>query len=406
MLRCGWLCCRVVLLLATLECTLLAASSMASDTTSVRRSRRGGGGEISTTTARAVVRPHVLFVMADDLGHGDLGHFNGGRTHTPAIDELIADGLTLASYYTFKICSPSRAAFHTGRYPWGMGWYDMESDGDHCTSEYELLPSLLRKQGYAPHALGKWDLGFVEARCHPTRHARGGYDSWMGYYEACLQDYWSHTFGVGTTIACQNYGANISSNLKDLSNCTGVDCIGVAEELTGVYNARAFTAEAVRIIEAHVAQAKSTSLFMYLAYHNVHLACGASYGTGLHAPCSTVLSAPNERIRDDTFKVQSAMLTELDFGVGNSSAALKRTGLWENSVLIFASDNGGPLNHGTNGPKSRGGKWTFWEGGCARKVCSLPVPGRNTGCACAARLVVVQGECRVLHQRSSATPFC
>lgn len=295
-------------------------------------------------------RPHLLFVMADDLGHGDLGHFNGGRTHTPTIDGLIADGLTLASYYTFKICSPSRASFHTGRYPWGMGWYDMESDGDHCTAEYELLPSLLRKQGYVTHAIGKWDLGFVEARCHPTRHTRGGYNSWMGYYEACLQDYWSHTFGLGTTIACQKYGANISSTLKDLSNCTGVQCVGVAEELTGTYNARIFTGEAVRIVEAHVANAERASLFVYLAYHNVHLACGASYGNGLHAPCSTVLSGPNERIATDTLKVQSAMLTELDFGVGNTTGALKRTGLWENSIVILASDNGGPLNHGTNAP--------------------------------------------------------
>ena len=291
----------------------------------------------------ALRRPHLLFVMADDLGHGDLGHFNGGRTHTPAIDALIADGLTLSAYYTFKICSPSRASLHTGRYSWGIGWYDMRSDGDHCTSEYTLLPALLREQGYATHALGKWDVGFAEARCHPTRHAHGGYDTWLGYYEACLQDYWSHTFGLGTTVACQPFGANVSTDLKDLSNCTGSRCVGVAEALTGTYNARAFTGEAVRIIEAHgrtaasaaVAPANTSSLFIYLAYHNVHLACGASYGTGLHAPCSTVRSAPHERIPTDTLKLQAAMLTELDYGVGNTTAALQRAGLWEDSVVIF-----------------------------------------------------------------------
>ena len=86
------------------------------------------------------------------------------------------------------------ASLHTGRYPWGIGWYDMSSDGDHCTQEYTLLPELLRRQNYRTHALGKWDVGFAEARCHPTRHARGGYDSWLGYYEACLQDYFTPTF--------------------------------------------------------------------------------------------------------------------------------------------------------------------------------------------------------------------
>ena len=243
-------------------------------------------------------------------------------------------------------------------------------------SDYTLLPELLRRQNYSTYALGKWDVGFIDDKCHPTRHANGGYDSWLGYYEACLQDYWAHTFGLGTTIACQDYGANASSVLKDLSNCTGSACVGVGAQLTGTYNARVFTAEAMRLIRAHAAAASSRSLFLYLAYHNVHLACGASYGSGLHAPCSTVHSAAYERTALDRFKLQGAMLTELDYGVGNTTEELKRTGMWENTVVAFTSDNGGPLNHGTNaGPLRplRGGKWTFWEGG-VNVACVLAGP--------------------------------
>ena len=273
----------------------------------------------------------------------------------------------------------------------------MSSDGDHCTQEYTLLPELLRRQNYRSHSLGKWDVGFAEARCHPTRHARGGYDSWLGYYEACLEDYFTPTFvsrhDVADTwsshsstisvrtgsrdhhrvpaIRCQHeHGAQgpcpcpcpcscwhrVEQDLEqDLSNCTGTSCVGVAQALTGTYNARAFTAEAMRLIRAHAAAADDASLFIYLAYHNVHLACGASYGTGLQAPCATVMAAPNERIAADRFKLQAAMLTELDFGVGNTTEELKRTGLWDDSLLVFTSDNGGPLNHGTNAPL-RGGK--------------------------------------------------
>ena len=73
--------------------------------------------------AGAAERPHLVMVIADDLGYNDIGARNGGRTLTPAIDSLIADGVSLSSYYAFKLCSPSRASLLTGRYPWGAGLY-------------------------------------------------------------------------------------------------------------------------------------------------------------------------------------------------------------------------------------------------------------------------------------------
>jgi len=81
---------------------------------------------------KAAAVPHVIMIVADDLGYNDLGirntHVTGPRTLTPTIDGLISNGVTLSSYHTFKICGPSRAASLTGRYPWGAGFYSMDED--------------------------------------------------------------------------------------------------------------------------------------------------------------------------------------------------------------------------------------------------------------------------------------
>ena len=100
---------------------------------------------------------------------------------------------------------------------------------------------------------------------------------------------------------------------------------------------------------------------MYIAPQNVHLGCGPDKATqGIQAPCETVSLYPN--VLTDAWKVQSAVTTELDYVVGNVTEAIKQKGLWENTVVAFASDNGGPLDHTTNYPL-RGGKHTFWDGG-------------------------------------------
>lgn len=191
-----------------------------------------------------------LAQVADDLGYDDLGHDsvlgNSGKTHTPAINALIDDGIAFHEYCelhvalsplpsfhvngsfvlppmmppslvvslkgtpfayclierdgavltcgtiadTFKVCSPTRASLLTGRYPFNAGFYDMSEDGNHCTAQFKLLPALLKEQGYSTHALGKWDVGDIVSKCTPTY---SGFDSFLGYYEACLSDYWWDT---------------------------------------------------------------------------------------------------------------------------------------------------------------------------------------------------------------------
>ena len=112
-----------------------------------------------SANALAATTKHIVVIVADDLGRNDLGARNGGRTISPNIDALISEGVSLTSYHTFKICSPSRASTMTGRYPFNAGYYDMNTDNDHTTTNFTLYPALLRAAGYATHAWGKWDLG-------------------------------------------------------------------------------------------------------------------------------------------------------------------------------------------------------------------------------------------------------
>eukprot|EP01051_Picozoa_sp_SAG22_P006434 SAG22_NODE_421_length_10720_cov_22.582619_5_plen_261_part_00 len=251
------------------------------------------------------------------LAGADLGIRNGGKTITPAINQLIEDGVTLSSYYTFRVCAPTRASIQTGRYPWGVGFYDMSDDGSHCVDpRFKMMPQLLKEQGYATHALGKWDVGYVQRHCLPTYR---GYDTFLGYYTACTADYWMH----GAPGRGPAFGP---CNDVDFHDSKGTDIAGAAmsgpDSLNNTYDQVVFTSRAVKHIKAHAAGAAAAGgtaeerLFLYLAYHNVHDACQQDrYTAGLNAPLETVELYGTTIL--DTWKVQAAMTTELDYGVAN-----------------------------------------------------------------------------------------
>eukprot|EP01051_Picozoa_sp_SAG22_P017980 SAG22_NODE_2906_length_2113_cov_5.399206_2_plen_298_part_00 len=185
--------------------------------------------------------------------------------------------------------------------------------------------------------------------------------------KACNADLFYHTAG-----RCSPQAARDSI---DFSLNQGVDgpVQGAPRSLNGTYSSRAFSAHAAAVIAAHAAagglpaaaaaaaQPAAAPLYLYVAPQNVHLGCGAKKKTeGIQAPCETVRQYP--KVAGDSWKVQSAVTTELDYVVGNVTAAAKKDLDWSNTVVTFASDNGGPLDHTTNWPL-RGGKHTFWDGG-------------------------------------------
>ena len=308
------------------------------------------GGAAAAAAAEAAAapaappHPHVLFITADDLGYNDLGSANGGRTLTPAIDALRAQGVVLTDYNTFKICAPSRASVLTGRYPWGAGFYDMATDNDHTTVGFTIFPELLRGAGYRTHALGKYDVGFMVRNATATYR---GFDDFYGYYQACNADYWFHT----APGPCQPYNVSI----QDWSDNAGTTIGPPRPADNGTYNRELLSARARSVIEAHD---PSTPMFMYLAFQNVHEGCNAaapgSVKYGMQAPLAAIERFYNTT-QLDTYKVMGGMLSELDDGVADVVDALTARGMLDDTLVVFVSDNGGPLEHSTNAPL-RGGK--------------------------------------------------
>jgi hypothetical protein len=232
--------------------------------------------------------------QADDLGWNDLGHFNGGLTLTKSIDGLIATGVLLERFHTFKVCAPSRASTMSGRYPFNVGFYEMpKDDANQCLSNTTLLPALLRSMGYSTHALGKWDVGYIAKVCTPTH---SGFETFLGYYEACNHDLFYHTCGKCSPQTCGRTDGNGTATAEcevDFSLNVGVQGAiqGAPVELNGTYSSRAFSARAKSLIASHNS---SKPLYMYIAPQNVHLGCGPNKATqGIQAPCETVTLYPN-----------------------------------------------------------------------------------------------------------------
>ena len=117
----------------------------------------------------ALPRPHLVQIVADDLGYNDLGYFNGGKTITPTIDGLLQGGVFLSNFYAFRVCAPSRASGLSGRYPWGVGFYDMSYDEHHCIDpRFQLLP-----------AGGLCDARRRQMGCRPRRTALHAHLPWV-----------------------------------------------------------------------------------------------------------------------------------------------------------------------------------------------------------------------------------
>lgn len=111
-------------------------------------------------------RPHIIHIMADDVGWSDLSFHHTSLSHSPHLDELLESGVRLTNHHAFKVCAPSRSSFHTGRQAWQMGYYDnsgkavpwlnLDDNRNGVSLNFTLLPEILRdKAGYTCHIIGK-----------------------------------------------------------------------------------------------------------------------------------------------------------------------------------------------------------------------------------------------------------
>ncbi|XP_075211571.1 arylsulfatase B-like [Lycorma delicatula] len=285
-------------------------------------------------------RPHIIFIIADDLGWNDVGFHGSNQIPTPNIDALAYSGLILNNYYVTPICTPSRSALMTGKYPIHTGMqhgvlYGAEPRG--LPLSEKLLPEYLKELGYKNHIVGKWHLGSYKKEYTPLYR---GFDSHLGYWTG-HQDYNDHT-------ACETemWGLDMRRGMEP------------AWDLHGKYSTDIFTEEAVRIIKDHNT---SEPLFLYLAHAAVH---SANPYNPLPGPDNI---AAESNITDFHRRKFSVMLAKLDESVGHVVHALQSHQMLNNSVIVFTTDNGGPaagfnLNAASNWPL-RGVKNTLWEGG-------------------------------------------
>jgi arylsulfatase A-like enzyme len=297
-------------------------------------------------------KPHVVHIVADDLGWKDVG-FNGcSDIKTPNIDALAAGGAKLTQFYAQPMCTPTRAALLTGRYPFRYGLQTAVIPSVSAygldTTEW-LMPQALKEAGYKTAIIGKWHLGHADKKWWPRQR---GFDYQYGAMIGEL-DYFTH----------EEHGV-----LDWYRDNKPVREKGYTTQLIGN--------DAVRLIEQHD---PATPLYLYLTFNAPH--------TPYQAPKEYIDRYPN--IADPTRRIYAGMVTCLDDEIGRVVAALDKKGMRSNTLILFHSDNGGTKNAMfagvmadmskvkipcDNGPY-RDGKGALFEGGT--RVCALANwPGR------------------------------
>jgi len=294
-------------------------------------------------------RPNIVYIMSDDQGWKDVG-YHGSDIQTPNIDRLAAGGARLEQFYAQPMCTPSRAALMTGRYPFRYGLQTAvipsASKYGLATDEW-LLPQALKQAGYYTAIIGKWHLGHGNRKYWPRQR---GFDYQYGPVLGEI-DYFTHS-AHGVTDWYRN-----NKLVKEK---------GYVTTLLGN--------DAVKLIGAHDPK---TPLFLYLTF------------TAPHAP----YQAPQEyidkfkQIADPNRRVYAAMINAMDDQIGRVVAALDKRKMRDNTLIIFQSDNGGPASAmftgeidmskvkipANNGPY-RDGKGTLYEGG-TRVIALANWPG-------------------------------
>nr|UNO37566.1 sulf4-like protein [Psylliodes hospes] len=288
-------------------------------------------------------KPNIIVIMVDDMGFNDVGFHGSDEIPTPNIDALAYNGVILNTHYTQSLCTPSRAAFLTGKYPIHTGMQHLvilEPEPWGLPLNETLMPQLLKQNGYVTHAVGKWHLGFFKKEYTPTFR---GFDTHYGYWQG-YHDYYTH---INKATYADDNGYDFRRNLE------------VDYDAKGKYSTTLFTNEAVKLIRKHDT---NKPMFLYMA----HLATHAGGAVNpLQAPDEEI--AKFAHIKDPELRIYAAMVSMLDQSVGEVIAALREKQILQNSVILFMSDNGAAPegiypNHGSSYP-FRGMKGSAWEGG-------------------------------------------
>jgi arylsulfatase A-like enzyme len=271
-------------------------------------------------------KPNILFILADDLGYADVGFTGGKEIRTPNLDALVASGARLDQFYVQPVCSPTRAALMTGRYPMRHG---LQVGVVRPWAQYGLpleertLPQALKEAGYATALVGKWHLGHFQRAYLPTSR---GFERQYGHYNGMI-DYFTHIRDGGFDWHRDDRASYDEG-----------------------YSTHLLAQEAVRFIRESGGR---QPFFLDVSFN------------APHAP-HQVPEKYKERYAhlNEPRRTYAGMVAAMDEAVGQIVAALDEKSLRQNTLIIFSSDNGGPLPGKVtdNGPL-RAGKATLYEGG-------------------------------------------
>ena len=280
--------------------------------------------------------PNVVMILADDLGWADLGH-DGSKIETPNLDRLAKEGTKLTRFYSSApMCSPTRAALLTGRYPHSVGMPELASPTARgqvpvleLSHDATTIPEALAPAGYRSVMVGKWHLGFA-SRAWPRTH---------GFHE-----FWGSL--IGTPMFWQ---------VKETyHNETKI-------EVSGGHYTDLLTARAIEYLRKEKASGKP--VFLYLAYNAPHYP--------LEAPAELVYKYRRKMPRDGLFAVYAAMVEHLDAGIGRVLKTIEELGMTQDTLVLFTSDNGpsaelthyGPEGANISNGPLRESKFSTHEGG-------------------------------------------
>lgn len=277
--------------------------------------------------AATAAKPNIIFILADDLGPGDLGSYGGKLVPTPRLDELAAQGTRFTQYYSASpICSPSRAGLITGQYParWRITSFLQTKKGnagcemdDFLDPKAPSLPRALKAAGYAAAHIGKWHLGGGRDVTDAPKFAAYGYDEGVGTYESP----------------------------EPHPDITATNWIWSDQDKVKRWDRTAFFVDkTLDFLERN----KGKPAFVNLWLDDPH----------------TPWVPDGKSDKKDTPKNLKPVLADLDKQVGRLLDELKRRGLEENTIVIFTSDNGAlPTFNGDRSAPYRGHKLALYEGG-------------------------------------------
>jgi len=271
----------------------------------------------------AASKPNIVVIIADDLGYADVlfNPLHPKEITTPHLAALAKESVICRQgYVTGNVCSPTRAGLMTGRYQQRLGLYTGGEAGSGLPKSEKIFPQFLKPAGYVSAQFGKWHLG-PDPEWSP---ALRGFDEVFGFLGRGAHDY----FKLNDPEDPIYRGTNVVKETGYLTDRLG-------EETS-----------------AFITRNKSKPFFAYLAFNAVH--------APLQAPAEEIAKFNTGDKDRDTLL---AMGKRMDDAIGNVVATLKKEGVWENTLLFFFSDNGGPLAQTANNTPLRAGKHSDYEGG-------------------------------------------